>query len=785
MSANLRGLLRSPGFTCVAVLSLALGIGANTAIFSLVNAVLLRSLPVADPSKLVLVQLKSPDFGNGGMSHYMYQAIRDRNTSLSGFAAISPTPPISLSDGDRIENVQGELVTGNFFDVLGVHAILGRVFNAQDDVVPDGHPVCVISYNLWQRVYGGDPAVIGRSVHLNRRAFTIAGVTPKLFQGIRGGADVDVRMPVMMVSAFSPAHPLNSPNFTYFMRAFGRLRDGVSMVQAEAAIESVYEQANRERPSNLRLAHPLRVKLESGAQGFAPLRIQYERPLLLLLSVVALVLLIACANVANLMMTRAAGRRREIGIRLALGASRARLVRGLLAESVAISMCGAAVGIAVAIWAARILAAMAPKGSWGFAQAIDVHPDWRVFAFTAAAGLATGILCGIVPAFASTRERIEFAPSRFPFAKTMAVAQIGVSLILLIAAGLFLRSLRNLRNVAPGFDPQHLVMMSINPPAAGYKAAESWRVIDEILDRAKTTPGVLAAAWARMSPLEGSGAVTNFDVAGTHGEAWLNGVSPDYFRTLDTPLIAGRSFAEQDEHATIINQTAAARYFPNGGAIGRHVNIGGGDEEIVGIVRDMKYESLRQDIPATAYVPLKENEPLSVTLHVRSTRDVAPEIVRAIHAIDPNLPVYNVTTMDAQIDNSLATDRLLAMLTSAFGALGVFLAALGLYGVVAYGVAARTREIGVRMALGADRRRVVAMVLAESAVIAMFGLGIGLAGAAVGSRAIGALLYGVHATDISTYVLAGIGLGMIALAAALGPAMRAARIDPMVALRHE
>ena len=502
------------------------------------------------------------------------------------------------------------------------------------------------------------------------------------------------------------------------------------------------------------------------------------------MTAVGLVLLIACANVANLMMTRATGRRREIGIRLALGASRGRLVRGLLAESVAIAAAGAAIGVGVAWWVAQALVAMAPRGAWGFAQSIDVRPDWSVFAFKAAVALLTGVLCGVVPAFASTRERIELAPSRFPFAKVMAVAQIGVSLVLLIGAGLFLRSLRNLRNVAPGFDPEHLVMMSINPPTAGFKAAESWRLSDEVLERAKSTPGVIGAAWARISPLEGAGAVTNFDAQGNRGTAWVNGVSADYFRTLDTPFIAGRGFGDQERHVTILNETAAKRYFPDGDAIGQHVKLGGGDEEIIGIVKDAKYESLRDEIPATAYVPLRENEPLNVTLHVRASRDVAAELVRAIHAIDPNLPVYNVTTMEAQIDNSLATDRLMARLTSSFGALGVVLAAIGLYGVVAYGVAVRTREIGVRMALGADRRRVVGMVLGESAAVALCGIFWGAGAAWRGSRVVASMLYGVHGEWGMTLWLA-LALGAVAMGAALTPAMRASRVDPMVALRHE
>jgi predicted permease len=794
----LRGFHRSRGFALVTVLSLALGIGANTAIFTLVNAILLRTLPVRDPSRLVIFTLSSPDrFAGSAISPTLYQQIRDKNTVLQGFGGVAGAPVTVVSGSS--ERVNGLLVSGNFFEILGVSAVIGRVLTPEDDRIPDSPQVCVISYGLWQGSFGGDRNVIGRKVQMDGHPFTILGVTPKEFAGLNQGTQTDV---------FAPLNAAGMSPYVNFLETFGRLKPNVSVAQAQASLDVLYHQFETRQPRGGKLSD-IKILLQTGAQGFSGLRAQYERSLLILMVVVGLVLLIACANVTNLLMARASGRAKEIAVRLALGARRSQLVQQLLVESMLLTIIGAALGMVLAYWVDHTLVALVPWRIGGGALIVDVNPDWRVFSFTLSIAMVVSLLSGIGPAIQSTRPDV--APvlkgeagvrvaRRFSFAKALVAAQVALSLVLLIGAGLFLRSLHNLKSVNPGFDPGQLVVLTIEPGINGYSQAQSESFFERLMERARHLPGVIASSPGLISPLSGDFSMTGISVAGYQPQRnerpiiSTNWVGPEYFKTLSTPLVAGRVFTEQDGVANkvaIVNEKAAKHFWPHESPIGKRAVIGGRDRiecEIVGVVKDVKSESLREEAQATVYLPFQQNQRPRIALHVRVVGKTAPVIsalIRESHTLDPNIPVFNATTMEAQLDRTIALDRLMAMLTALFGLLAVVLAAVGLYGVMTLAVSARTREIGIRMALGAGQARVLWQVVRESAVLTIIGIGLGVPVAMWASRGMGSFLYGLSATDPWTYEVLALVLLAIALIAAWIPARRAAQVDPLVALRYE
>jgi predicted permease len=784
----LRGFRQSPGFTVVAVLSLALGIGANTAIFSLVNSILLRTLPVAEPNRLVLFTLSSPDrFGGNNITQKLYRQIRDSSSTLEGFAAVTGSA-VTLSDGRSAERVDAVAVSGNFFQTLGLNAAIGRVFTPDD-----GDQVCVISHGLWHRRFGGNPGVIGGRILIDNQPVTILGVTAKEFRGIHDGGQTDVISTTM------------TPNFG--VQTFGRLKRGVSAAQAQAELDALYHRFETRRPRLGKLAD-MRVILQPGNRGFSFLIGQYERPLLLLMVVVGLVLLIACANVANLFLARAFGRAKEIAVRLALGAGRARLVRQLLAESMLLAIGGATLGVAIASWADRALVTLAPARVGGGGLTVDVTPDWRVLVFTLAVVIAVTVLSGIAPAIQSTRPDMARAlkgetgvrtPGRFSLTNALLVVQVALSLVLLIGAGLFLRSLRHLKSVDPGFDPEHLLLLTIEPARSGYSQAATQSFVENLVERVRNVHGVVAASPGLISPLSGEFSMSGIVVPGRSRPneqpmISVNWVGPDYFKALGSRLVAGRVFTEQDgrmHKVAIVNETISAHFWPNESPIGKHAIVGTRDNddcEIVGVVKDVKSESLRESALPTVYIPFSMNERSHVTLHVRVTGGTTPVISAVLHAIqtlDANVPAYNVTTMAAQLDRTIALDRLMALLTTLFGISAVVLAAIGLYGVMAFTVAARTREIGIRMALGASQARVLTQVIGESAALVVIGIAVGIPGALWASRVVGSFLYGLSATDPWTYFVLTAMLTGIVLSATWIPARRAACVDPMVALRYE
>jgi predicted permease len=795
----LHGFYRSPAFALVTVLSLTLGIGANTAIFSLVNAILLRSLPVREPDRLVIFTLSSPDrFSGSAISPTLYQQIRDSNTVLEGFAAVT-SASMTLSAG-AAERAEGRAVSGNFFQTLGVSAVVGRVILPGDDRMPGSPLVCVLSHGLWLQRLGGNRNVIGKQVQINGQPFTILGITPREFSGLTQGSRTDVFVPLMAAGRAGMSRNGN------FLQTFGRLKPALSVPQAQASLDVLYHQLEtRQLRSDKR--SDVRIVLQPGRQGFIGLRRQYEKPLLVLLVVVGLVLLIACANITNLLMARASGRAKEIAVRLALGARRARLVQQLLIESMLLTISGAVLGVALAYWVDHSLLALAPSLIGGGALMVDVNPDWHVLLFTLGVAMVVGVLSSIGPAIQSTQPDLAPAlkgeagvrpPGRLSFTNALVVTQVALSLVLLVGAGLFLRSLYNLKSVDPGFDPDRLVVLTVEPGLNGYSPAAGQNFLDSLMERIQHLPGVMAASPGLISPLSGEFSMAGITVPGyqtqpnEHPIISTNWVGPDYFKTLSTPLVAGRVFTEQDgrtNRVAIVNEKTATNFWPHASPIGQHVILGQSDDcEIVGVVKDVKSESLREDAQPALYIPFRQNRRPHITLLVRvvgATTPVISTLIHEIHALDPNLPAVNVTTMAAQLDRTIALDRLMAMLTALFGLLAVVLAAVGLYGVMAFAVSARTREIGIRMALGASHARVLMQVMGESAVLTSLGIGLGVPVALWASRGIGSFLYGLGATDTGTYGTLVVVLACIALSAAWIPARRAAGVDPMVALRYE
>ena len=581
------------------------------------------------------------------------------------------------------------------------------------------------------------------------------------------------------------------------MLAFGRLKPGVTTAQAQAELDQLYHRLAAQPTRGAGLADQ-RIILKPGGRGEGT---QYERPLLMLLAVTGLVLLIVCANVANLLLARAAGRAKEIAVRLALGAGRGRLIRQLLAESILMAFCGAALGIAIATWADHALIALAPARYGAGRILLDSNPDVRVLLLTLGLAIVVTLLAGLAPALQSTRPDMTVAlkgetgvraSGRLSMTNVLMIGQIALSHVLLIGAGLFLRSLRNLKSVDPGLDPERLIVLTLQPSSSGYSAAASQRFVATVLERARRLPGVIAASPGLISPLSTEFSLTSMAVPGSQpSDISVNSIGPDYFRVLETPLIAGRTFTDHDEKAAIVNEKTAAHFWPHENPIGKRVLLGrpsAYDYEVVGVVKNVRSESLRQDAPETVYIPFRGNQLAHMTLHVRVSGPTAPVIAALrgeIRSLDANVPVYNATTMAEQIDRTLALDRLMALLTTLFGVLAVGVAAIGLYGVMAFAVASRIREIGIRMALGATPTRVLRDVIGESAVIAISGITLGIPAALLASRAAASFLYGLSATDLWTYTGVAALLAVVALSAASIPARRAARVDPIIALRYE
>jgi predicted permease len=820
-----RSFRKTPVFTAVAVLSLALGIGANTAIFTLIDQLILRLLPVRDPQNLVLLAGRGRHYGgNNGinaLSYPMYQDLRDRNPVFNGMMCRN-RQNYTLSFGAQSEVISGELVSGNYFPLLGLHAAAGRLFTASDDLREGANPYAVISYAYWQARFAGDPHAIGQRILVNNYPITIVGIAQPGFDGMDPGLPVQMFIPVSMAASVRPGLENMWDRRQRWVNVYGRLKAGETPEQAKAGLQPLFHQiissevtmpAFRQATSYDK-DNFLRMWLDAmpGSQGNTGLRRQYEKPLLVLMVVTSLVLLIACANLASLLTARAAARQKEMAIRLAIGSSRGRIIRQLLTESLLLAAAGSAAGIALAVTMVKALVAFLPSTLTGYT--ISTAPDGRMLAFTFGLALATGILFGLAPALQSTRPDI--APTlkdqagnvrgnaaQVAFRKTLVAAQVALSLLLLIGAGLFIRSLGNLKLVNPGFKTGNLVQFNLNPRPAGFDITHTHAFYQQLEERLRSLPGVSGAGMASMGLLqdnEWDNSVTIEGYTAKPGEdidPHMNQVTPGYFEAVGVHVLAGRGITAKDTanspKVAVVNESFAKRYFGASPAVGRRIGLGSDpgtptNIEIIGVVNDTKYENLRDEIPREVYLCDAQRYPNGHMVYVRTERD--PEnafatIRAAVHDLAPALPVTGMKTLTRQLDESLVTERMVAALSSVFGVLATVLAIIGLYGVMAYMVTRRSREIGIRMALGAMRGNVVWLVMREVVTLVGIGIAVGLPAALALTHLVESQLYGVKADDPAAMALATALLAAVALLAGYIPARRAAGFDPVRVLRYE
>jgi predicted permease len=820
-----RMLLKSKMFTLVAVLSLALGIGANTAIFSLLDAVLLKSLPVQEPEKLVLFGKGegsgvTGDFPNGSMdlfSYPFYQEVRQQNQVFSEVAALlsllwSVHGSVNSASGEP-EKLDVQLVSGTYFPVLGVQASLGRTFTAADDQTPGEHAVAVVSYAWWKGRLGGDPAVIGKTLTIDQTTYTIIGVAPKEFFGTKVGEAPDMWIPLAMEGQMPPFH-WKARNNREFQSLYllARLKEGVPAAQASAAVNLHFKQFLQAQagapPSAERLQDIQRASIEltPAGKGLSKLRREFSLSLRILMAVVGFVLLIACANVANLLLARAANRQKEFAVRLAVGAGRIRLIRQLLTESILLASLGGLAGILLAWWGSRLLVVLASSRT--AALPLDVTPNVRILGFTLLASLLSAILFGTAPAWRAAKiepnsvlkggKGAAQAVSQSPFGKVLVVVQVALSLLLLVGAGLFMRTLINLQNVPAGFNQQNAMLFQVDTSLTGYQKAQFASLLREVEEKVQAVPGVQTASFAFLVFNQGF-ATSEILIPGQtlpEGEGpgiKNNYVGRDYFAAMGIPLIAGRGFGPQDSDQSpkvaVISETLAQRFFPGGSPLGKRFGKASGEEfEIIGVVKDAKYRRLTEEPLPMAYYPYAQGSgPLgNLVVRFSGPPDAALAPIRqAIKQVNRNLPVDEVVSLSEHVGQTLIQQRLIARLATFFGLLALLLACVGLYGVLAYGVSRRTSEIGLRMALGAQSNDVLRLVLREALKLVLAGIVVGIVASLVITQGAATLLFGLQPTDPLTISGATALLLSMALLAAYLPARRAARVDPMVALRDE
>ncbi len=830
---SLRMLAKSPGFTAIAILSLALGVGANTAIFTLINDLMIKQLPVGQPDQLVSFGeasgggiLGTVSMGTAGV--FSYDFYRQIEKQHQFFQDISASAGFTLPAGVRLQSSAGpadaaflQLVSGNYFSVLQVQPLLGRAILPSDEEVPGRNPVAVLSYHYWQTSLGGNPSVVGRSLIVDGMPITIIGVAPPRFFGIKVEAQSpDLWLPLTMQKEVMEHSSLLDARNLYWLHLIGRRNAGMSMTQAQAWFNAQVRQYMQDlegsqlTPARKQQIQRISVPLMPGARGGSDLREQYKAPLEILMGVVVLVLLIACANLANFLLAKAVVRERESSTRLALGSTRARLIRLVLIETLLLSLSGGALGVLLAFWGTRALINFVVAGSTYIV--LDPKPDMHVLLFTLGVSLLTGLLFGIGPAVRVSRTRVapglnarnaasgSGASSRF-IPKFLVAAQVTLSLVLLVGAGLFLRTLNNLERQDLGFENHKLLLAQLLPEAAGYTPQQLSGLYEKILDRVEALPGVRSATLSGVpvihagqwgSPISILGYTARQDeTVDTLG----NYVGPRFFETVGIPVLLGRPIGPQDTatstKAVVVNQTFANDYFPQGDAIGRSFTIWDpgvpGTWQIVGVVRDAKYSSPREAPQRMIYLPLVQiagPHAYAHSLELQTVGDpafVAGEVRRALAQIDPNLAVLKMETISQQVNHLMDQEQLISQLCSWFAVLALLLTSVGLYGVMTYNVARRTHEIGVRMALGAQNREVQWMILRESLFLLGIGVIIGVPATMAASRLVGAQLFGLTPSDPPTFIAAIVAISVVALLAAYFPARRATRVDPMVALRDE
>ncbi len=805
----LRTLRRSPGFAAVSVLSLGLGIGANAAAFSIVSSMLLRPLPVRDPGLLVALYAWREGSPPSTISYLDYRDYR-RLEGVFEDLAVHGDAQLSLQSGDRAEMVWGELVSANYFSVVGARPTAGRGFLPEEDR-EGGRPVAVLGHGLWKRRFGGDPAVVGRTIQLNGREFTVVGVAPVGYVGTRLFAFApEVLVPLGQHRSVRPESAgWLEDRGVQWLHVLGRLEPGVTLDRAQAAVSSVAAVLARDHPASDRAQGARLYANRSPINPWVLEPTTLRRMAMLLMLAMLLVLGIACANVASLLLARASGRRREIAVRLSMGASRARLVRLLLTESLVLAALGAAAGLVFAVWILELSEGLLP--TFDFATAFDLRVDGRVLAYTAGASLFTALVFGLVPALQAARTSLvpalkdESAASvgtRSRARELLVTGQIALALLLLVGAGLFVRSFRNARAIDPGFEPGNVLLASVHLGIQGYDATRQAEFRQRAIERIAALPGVRSASLAFPLPLDAYNRSAGVTIEGrettpdaARPEAFFSSVGPGYFATMRTPIVSGRALDERDRAGTaataVVNEAFARRFWPGEDAIGRRFSLEGGEgpwTEVVGIARDGEYLTLGEAPRPYFFVPLEQRPSPRVTLIARTEGDPGsflPSLRGAVSELDPALALYAARTLRQQMETPLSGAQSGATTVGLFGVLALILASVGIYGVVSYAVAQRTREIGVRMALGAQKTDILWLVIGRGAAMAAAGIALGLAVAVAVGRALSGLLYGVSAVDPLTYAGITMLLVCVTLLASWVPARRAARVDPLKALRAE
>ena len=814
----LRTFRRSPGFVLIAIASLALGIGANTAICSLFNQVLLRSLPVTDPSRLVLFHSEGEDPGwamadnfETVYSYPMYKDFRDRSQVFDGLIARSGGSATVMEPAGAA-NARVNVVSGNFFEVLGVRAAMGRTIARSDDAAPGANPVVLLSGGYWSGHFGSDPKVLNSRILVNGNPMTVIGILDPRFLGVQSGQSPDLYVPLAMKQQISPGFDSFADVSGRWLNLFARIKPGVSLEKAQAASRVLFKAVRNENlpridkmdPPTLADYNKRSLDLHPAAEGINLLGFFWRKPLQVLMAMVGLVLLIACANLANLLVARAAAREREMAVRTAIGASRAAILRQLLTESLTLTLAAGLVGLFLATWAVSGLLWLISENddhSW-----LSAHLDLQLFAYTLGVSALAGLLFGCAPLLQTWKLDLVTAlkdqagttssSSRQRVRKVLVAAQMALALVLLAAAALFTQTLVNLKNTNPGFQPANVLRFAIEPRLNGYDKERAKALVRTVRERLAGLPGVDTVGYAGLGPFAdgdmGTGVYVEGRTPSTTDEASTDSLSPGFFRAMRIPIVAGREFNEHDNTATakvaIINQAFAKKYFPGRNPLGLRVGMSRShiEYEVAGVARDMAHQSLREPAKPFLYFPW-EGHPLDRTVvYVRGYgSELGPAVRAVLRQIDANLPVMDMATMQSRVDRSVSIERSIATLAAGFGLLATLLAAVGLYGVVSYAVARRTVEIGVRMALGAARADVYRIVLKEVGVLLLAGAAAGLPFALVLGKVIESQLYGVKPRDPMLLAAAVAALTVVALAAAFVPARRAASIDPVRALRGE
>ncbi len=802
-----RWMRKSPAFTAVVVLTLALGIGANTALFSLVEAVMLRNLPVRDPQSLYYLSTAGVKGPNGAPPYPVYERFRDHTKSFESMAAVV-AGSMTLALGGNVERVWGEHASSSYFQMLGVRAELGRVLTAEDDRLQP--PVAVLSYAWWRKRFGGDPAVIGQTVSIDGMQTVIVGVADRRFSGLSPGLSAAITVPF---TSLGPSE-LNPQN--WFFDIVARVKPAITPARAQSELEPLYQAFLHTQPDlspEMRRDYMSHMELLPASRGAKTLRGEFAKPLTILMALVAVVLLVGCSNLANLFLARASTREREFAVRLAIGAGWGRLCRQLLTETLLLFSCGAVLGLLLARWGSQMLAGFVAVGRTPLF--IEPHLNGSVLAFTALLTLCAGLVFGVAPTLVAARaksfsglhgggSRGTDSRARIALRQVLVVAQVALSLVLLVGGGLFVRTLRNLNHVDLGFRHQGVLTMRMLPPAAGYGAAGLQGLWSRVLERVRHIPGVRSASLSEITPLSGRDRGIRIVVPGFQAGGGLdqvirpNSVSEDYFETFGIPLVAGRLFRASDgtgaPPVAILNEAAAKFYFRDRNPLGSTVETGAGARhqilEVVGVVRDSKHMNVRQEAPRFLYVPAAQASgrltAISLAIHTIGEPGAwTGSVEREIRSANPGIIVAEVLTLKQQVDAALVQERLLAAVGGFFSVLALLLSAVGLYGLLVHVVGRRTAEIGIRMALGADRRAVVWMILERSLWLVGIGLALGIPAALLAGRPVKALLYGLAPNDAATIVGGALVLIASGLLASYLPARRASRIDPLTALRIE